>query len=129
MSSSLRTIICCTVTPPYPEKPNFCNAAAMIPSIFSIGITASFPASPTPIMAGLLNIAPCLYQSTLKCGICGGFKLNFPSILKCGSFMFGSSHEKLKKLLILSIALFTASLAPLILSVIASFIAPNFSPI
>ena len=48
-----------------------------------------------------------LYQSIPKCGTLGGAKLKEPLIEICGNFKCGNDHEKLKKLLILFIALLT----------------------
>lgn len=63
-----------------------------------------------------------LYQSTYSFGIEGGASENFPFIEKCGSFILGKDHLKLKNPFILSIAFFTKSLAALIGVVIAVFI-------
>jgi hypothetical protein len=70
--------------------------------------TASGPASPPPSsrfpeapkIVGLLRIMPLfmafLYQSTLKCGTDGGLRLNEPEMEKCGIFICGRLHSKLK---------------------------------
>ena len=55
-----------------------------------------------------------LYQDMPKCGTRGGTRLKLPVMDMCGSFSLGKLQEKLKKPLILSIALRTASRAALI---------------
>jgi len=75
------------------EYPNRSIVLVNIPASFSIGNTASGPASPTPITLGALNIAPFAYQSTDIFGTLGGFKLNSPLILKCGNLGFGISID------------------------------------
>ena len=51
----------------------------------------------------------------LKCGTEGGFNEKLPPMLICGNFRSGSFQLKFIVLLIVEIAFFTASLAPLIL--------------
>src|SRR5690554_4328356 len=94
--------------------------------------TVSLPASPParnlpvfelkPNIVGESKIIPppiaFLYQLIPKLGTDGGFKLNLPLILKCGIFSLGKDHEKLKKPLILLMALDTIFLAPFITLVI-----------
>ena len=53
-----------------------------------------------------------LYQLIPKCGTLGGLILKEPLIEMCGNFKCGNDHEKLKKLLILFIALLTMFFAP-----------------
>ena len=74
----------------------------------------------------LLKIAPLLYHSTANFGTFGGFKLNPPLILKCGSLILGNGKVILSMLFILFIALDTASLALFILSDIVDLILLNF---
>ena len=69
-----------------------------------------------PKIVGELRIMPLsiafLYQEILKCGTDGGDIEKRPVIDMCGNFKCGSDHEKLNRLLSLSIALLTLSLAP-----------------
>ena len=53
-----------------------------------------------------------LYHSIEKCGTDKGLKEKLPEIEMCGSFRLGSDQEKLKMLLIRSIAVCTAFFAP-----------------
>ena len=77
-----------------------------------MGKTASGPASPTPMMLGLLKIPPSLYQSMDRWGTLGGFRLKLPLILKWGSLMSGSfSFSPAKKPLMASTTRFTVSVA------------------
>ena len=66
-----------------------------------------------------------LYQSIPKCGTLGGVKLKEPLIEICGNFKCGNDHEKLKKLLILFIALLTMFFAPSKMLLNFSLIAPS----
>jgi hypothetical protein len=88
----------------------------------SKGITASLPASPTPIILGLLKIPPLAYQLILKCGAFGGIKEKEPDIEICGILSLGKLHLKLKKPLILSITFLTVFFAVSIGLVIAVLI-------
>ena len=67
-------------------------------------------------MVGVFKIIPLsiafAYQSIPNVGIDGGFKLNSPSMLKCGNLIFGKLQSKWKNPLIFSIALETIFFAP-----------------
>ena len=63
-----------------------------------------------------------LYQEILKCGTDGGDNEKCPVIDTCGNFKCGNDHEKLNRLLSLSIALLTLSLAPSNISTMLYFI-------
>ena len=75
------------------------------------GTTPSGPASPTPMTLGPLNTPPLAYQSMPKCGTLGGAMLKLPEMDRCGSFRWGSDHEKLKNPLMESMTLRTVSRA------------------
>ena len=60
---------------------------------------------------GPLNTPPFAYQSIPKCGTLGGLMLNPPEMDRCGSFRWGSDHEKLKNPLMESITFRTVSRA------------------
>ena len=55
------------------------------------GMTASGPASPTPMIDAALKMPPVAYQSTPMVGMLGGLRLKEPLIEKWGRLMRGSS--------------------------------------
>ena len=94
---------------------------------------ASGPASPPPSrvlpaipkMVGAIITPPFLYQEMENLGADGGLMEKPPEIEICGNFRCGKLQEKFMIDFILSIALWTASRAALILSVIADLMASN----
>ena len=104
-----------------------------------VPLTTSLPASPPAIiwpeelipnavgfsiMTGL-SIA-FLYHSTPKRGMDGGFNEKFPSILKCGSFIFGRLQSNLKKSFNFWTVLETKSFTPFSFSDTPVFRSSNF---
>ena len=77
------------------------------------------------MIVGWSKTAPFALHAMLKCGADGGFSEKLPSILICGSFRFGSFQLKFMAFLIVEIAFFTTSLAPLILLDIPLLIPSN----
>ena len=128
-----------------------CNAlfiplyeASAMPSVIWVLFATTLLLPILPINSGSLSFAinksplsgkpPFAYQSTFNCGSPGNpiFWKAWPitpevskSILKCGNFISGNFHSKLKKPLILSIASLTLSLAHSILFLIPFFISSN----
>src|SRR5699024_7894908 len=94
------------------------------------GNIASLPASPPtikllpfiPNAVARFMIPPSLYHSIPIFGTLGGFKLNFPEMLKCGIFNLGNDQLKFMKPFILSIAPLTVFFALFIGVVIADLI-------
>ena len=97
-----------------------------------MGRIASGPASPTPCsprelgrIVGAVKMAPAAFQLMPNFGICGGARLNLPSMVMVGSLSLGSSHLKSKKPFIFLIALSTASRAPLMVFVMFVYRSKN----
>ena len=70
-------------------------------------------------------MAPAAFQLIANFGVCGGARLNFPSMEMRGSLSFGRLHSKSKKPLILVMASSTASRAPLMVFVMFVFRSVN----
>ncbi|MFR7403500.1 MAG: hypothetical protein ACLUW6_02320 [Coriobacteriaceae bacterium] len=102
-----------TVALPPAPPPSMESASAISSGSFESGMTASAPASPTPMTEGRLMMPPFAYQSTPIWGMDGGFRLKLPWMLKWGSLIFGSSSLQFeKKLAIAPRASDTMFLAP-----------------
>ena len=116
--------------PAFPCAPVFSMILSAMASrhsrFLSSGTTASFLLfSPIIARVGELMIPPFAYHLTPSFGTCGGSRLNFPIISKCGSFIDGSFHSKLKKFFMASIADLTAFFAAFIFVEMLSFILLN----